>query len=134
MRSLLFIALLLAACSSAEPRPDDHGVELASVTQLVPLDATDGLALPAELARTIDGARSRIPERLDAAHVRALEDLESRYERLEAALEGADKERDRGRLLGAYYWDRLRIFAPDLAPDPPEEMLSAFERATGRGD
>jgi hypothetical protein len=108
------------------------GTPLASVTQLVPLDAVDQLTLPSELARTIEAARARIPERLDDAQRRALEDLESRYERNEAEMKESSKER--GRLLGAYYWDRLRVFAPDLPEDPPEEMLGGFERATGRGD
>ncbi len=103
-----------------------------SVTQLVPLDAVDQLTLPPELARTIESARARIPERLGDAEKRALEDLESRYERSEAEMKESSKER--GRLLGAYYWDRLRIFAPDLPEEPPEEMLGGFERATGRGD
>ena len=118
-----------APVATGAPLP---GFPLASVTQLVPLDAVDQLTLPPELAKTIESARARIPERLDDAQKRALEDLESRYERNEAEMKESSKER--GRLLGAYYWDRLRIFAPDLPEEPPEEMLGGFERATGRGD
>lgn len=138
MRWLLVLTLLLTACSSAPepaPRPPEERLtELSTVTQLIPLDAVDELTLPDELARAIDSARGRIPERVDPKQLRALEDLESRYERLEAELEGEAMGRDRGRLLGAYYWERLRIFAPDLAEETPDAMLSAFERATGRGD
>ncbi len=137
MRWLLALALVcLVACASAPPPPPppEPLTDLASVTQLVPLDATDELTLPDELARSIAGARARIPERVDRKTVRALEDLESRYERLEAEHEAPGMERERGRVLGAYYWERLRIFAPELAEEPPEEMLSAFERATGRND
>jgi hypothetical protein len=135
MRGLLVLALLLAACASApEQGCKPQLVALASITQLVPLDATDDLALTAELAKTIADARARVPDSVSPETARRLEDLETRYERLEAGLEGAEKEKERSRLLGAYYWDRLRVFAPDLAPEPPEEMLSAFERGTGRGD
>ncbi|MEZ0227684.1 MAG: hypothetical protein ACAI25_03610 [Planctomycetota bacterium] len=139
MRSLLALAFIFAtACSStpaspAAPAPEPL-VDLGAVTQLVSLDATDELSLPEEVARAIADARARIPDRVDRKTVRALEDLESRYERLEAQHEAPGMERERGRVLGAYYWDRLRVFAPDLSEEPPEEILSAFERATGRGD
>lgn len=152
MQRLLVFAALLAGCpgaktpppvaplaplsssapvSSAPIAPIATGTPFESVSQLVPLDAVDTLALPACVARTVEAARARIPERLDDRQVRALEDLESRFEREEAALESA---KDRGRLLGAYYWERLRIFAPDLADEPPAEVLGAFERGTARGD
>jgi len=113
------------------PAPVATGTPLANVTQLVPLDAIDNLTLPSELAATIADARSRVPERLDSKERAALEDLESRYERSEADMASS---RDRARLLGAYYWERLRIFSRELPEDPPEEMLSAFERGTGRND
>jgi hypothetical protein len=120
-----------SAEGGAAVAPVGTGTPLASLTQLVPLDAVDPLTLPGDLMRTVEAAREKIPERLDAAQVDALGELESRFEREEAAQEGP---KERARVLGAYYWERLRLFAKELPEEPPEEILSAFERGTARGD
>lgn len=107
---------------------------IGDVTQLVAIDAADGLTLPDDLAEKIKNARARIPYRIDEAQRAALEELESRYERMESQLDGMEEDgipKDRpayARLLASYYWDRLRLFEPSLDPDPPLEIFSAFAR------
>ncbi|MBI3725340.1 hypothetical protein HY251_15515 [bacterium] len=101
---------------------------------LVPLDAADSLDLSADLQKTIQEARARVPEKLSSEQRAALEDLESRYERLEAlALEESPEEpgmpRDRtpyARVLAGYYWEKLRLFSPGLDSETPEELVNAF--------
>jgi hypothetical protein len=128
----------VAPVESAVAPVGSQTTSLSDVTQLVAIDAADGLALPDDLAEKIQKARARIPFRVDATQRAALEDLESRYERMESQLDGMEEDgipKDRpayARLLASYYWDRLRLFDPTLDPDPPVEIFSAFARTSSQ--
>ncbi len=76
-----------------------------------------------------------MPRKPTAEQRATLDELESRYERLEAlALEESPDEpamaKDRTavtRVLASYYWERLRLFSPALEPqEAPEELVNAF--------
>src|SRR5437870_10498891 len=147
MRRALAILVLLAGCPGdkaplgADVAPvTSRGTAVEDVTQLVALDAADGLALPDELGAKVKRARARIPSFLAPSQREALEELESRYERLEAQLEGASEDgipKDHAahaRLLASYFWERLRLFDPSLDPEVPVEIFGAFARTARRGD
>jgi hypothetical protein len=160
-RPRVFSVLLLGAlagCPDAKSQaPAPHGgtaavgsaegvaaPTTASTTELVPLDAADSLELPAPLAQRIAAARGKIPATLTGPQREALDEIECRYERLEAAAlaededDADDKEMQThpaalGRILAGYYWERLRLFDRELDAEPPEELVRAFEVSTPRG-
>jgi len=116
----------LAPIVSAEAAPVDTRALFSDAGSFVPLDVVDHMAMPEELAQKIAALRARIPERISDDQKKALEELEHRYQLEEQKLEGM--EEDRARLLGLYYWERFRIFAPELPEEAPAELLGAFSR------
>jgi hypothetical protein len=151
-RLALVAAVLLAGCPgeppartvAPPPAPATASVASASATggstgtELVPLDAVDAFELPDELSKLIARARAKVPLHPSPEEARKLDDLESRSERLEAALLGEEDGEDGGnsmrqgaaiaRVLAGYYWERLRIWTPELPAETPEELVTAFER------
>jgi hypothetical protein len=116
----------VAPVASAEVAPVDTRALFSDAGSFVPLDVVDHMAMPEELAQKIAALRARIPERISDDEKKALEELEHRYQLEEQKLEGM--EEDRARLLGLYYWERFRIFAPELPEEPPPELLGVFSR------
>lgn len=132
------------ASAAVSPAASGPAVSSAADGSFVPLDAVDELELSPELAGKIAAARVKVPAKLSPEQKSAVEDLESRYQRIEAAAlveeEGDDKPSTGGvrqadaigRALAGFYWDRLRVFDGTLEADVPDELVKAFA-TSGRG-
>src|SRR5579872_6013111 len=93
------------------PVPPPKATEPDLPVGLVALDAVDDMGLPGDVSRVIAEARARIPGKPSSEQRAALDEIESRYERLEAELAPPDmsdpaKAPDRlplARVLAGFY-------------------------------